>query len=76
MAPVLVSQDHNIKKQLNQMATNLDQIDSNKNKFFNMLDSLVPVLRSEAFPLKSYLRKKQSNSDIAVEPSIKNDHLP
>ena len=57
------------------MVENLDQIDSNKNKFFNKLDSLVPAKRSEAFPLKNYFRKKQSNCDIGVEPSIKDEHL-
>ena len=57
------------------MVVNLDQIDSSKNKFFNKLDRLVPMVRSEAFPMKNYFNKKQSNSDIAVEPSIKDEYL-
>ena len=57
------------------MVLNLDQIDSNKNKFFSKLDSLVPLNRSEAFPLKNYFSKKDSNSDIAVEPSVKGEYL-
>lgn len=57
------------------MMENLDEIDTNKNRFFRKLDNLKPLNKPEASPLKNYLNKRISNNDIANEPSVRREYL-
>jgi hypothetical protein len=68
------SPDQAIKRSLNSMVDQLDQIDTNKNKFFTKINSMGPVKGHHTIPLSNYIKRKAS-AEILDEPSITGDHL-